>query len=231
MQANQRKPSTGFGRTSVVAAPLATVPYRRRQAVLYARRYWNDPNPQYANMDTLGAGGDCTNFTSQCLLAGGQPMDYRATGQTTEWWYRQLGNESLDGNNDDWWSCSWALPNNQFFYESTNQGQAVDLLANPALARRLRLGDIIYYDWHNEGTFTHSAIVTAFNRYHVPYVTYRTLIPRRPQRNVHWRLRFRGNAYRIWAVHINDQLQVFDTTPDFSTLVPCDQTKLTSQLE
>jgi hypothetical protein len=152
-------------------------------------------------------------------------MDYRSTGWETEWWYLRIGTDQFDMNNDDWWSCTWAIPENQFHYESANQGKAADLLANPALAKRLRLGDIIYYDWHGEGRFTHSAIVTAFNGYHVPYVTYRTLKPRRPQRNVHWRLRFRGEAYRIGAVHIHDQLQVFTTSPDFNQLVPCDQTE------
>lgn len=200
------------------------VTYQRGRAVSYATAHWNKPNPQFANMDTLGAGGDCTNFTSQCMLAGGQQMDYRSTGEETEWWYRHLSSEPFDGSNDDKWSCTWSLPENQFRYESANQGQAMDLLANPAFAKRLQLGDIIYYDWHGEGRFTHSAIVTRFNRNHVPYVTYRTLKPRHPQHNVHWRLRFRGQAFRIWAVKLNDQLQVFTTSPDFNHLIPCDQT-------
>lgn len=199
--------------------------YQRRRAVTYAREHYNDPNPQFANMDTLGAGGDCTNFTSQCLLAGDMQMDYRRTGQTTEWWYRRLGEDQFDEQHDDWWSCTWSLPENQWHYLVANQGRTADLLANPRLARYLELGDLIFYDWHGQGRFTHGAIVTAKSRSGVPYVTYRTLLPRQPRLNTHWRLRFRGAAYRIWGVRVNDELAVFPGSPDYSRLVPCDQAR------
>ena len=78
--------------------------YDRAGAVRYALDHYDNPNPLFANMDTMGGGGDCTNFTSQCLLHGGFAMDYRATGQATEWWYRRIGNDQFDSNLDDWWS-------------------------------------------------------------------------------------------------------------------------------
>ncbi|MGI6358177.1 MAG: amidase domain-containing protein [Bacillota bacterium] len=202
---------------------LQTVTYDRRAAVRYALRHYNRPNPDYANMDALGAGGDCTNFTSQCLLAGGMQMDYRRTGQETEWWYRRLGSDPLDEQHDDWWSCTWSLPENQWNYLVANQGRTADLLDNPSLARLLDLADLVFYDYHGQGRFTHGAIVTAKSRSRIPYVTYRTLLPRRPVRNVHWQLRFRGRPYRIFGVRLNDQLQVFPSTPDYSRLIPCDQ--------
>ncbi len=199
--------------------------YNRRRAVRYALSRYNNPNPKFANMDTMGGGGDCTNFTSQCLLVGGFRMDYRQTGQATEWWYRHLTLEPFDQYHDDWWSCTWSLPETQLRYLSANHGQVVDLLANPALAKRLSLGDIIYYDWYGEGRFGHSAIVTAFNRYRVPYVTYRTLAPLRPQRNQHWRLRHRREAARIWAVHLNDRPVVYTQPPNWAALTPCEQAR------
>ena len=64
--------------------------YNRRRAVSYALSRYNNPNPKFANMDQMGSGGDCTNFTSQCLLVGGFQMDFRETGQATEWWYLSL---------------------------------------------------------------------------------------------------------------------------------------------
>lgn len=201
------------------------VTYQRQQSVRYAQEHYNNPNPQFANMDTLGAGGDCTNFTSQCLLAGDMTMDYRRTGQETEWWYRRLSDEPFDQSHDDWWSCTWSLPENQWHYLVANQGRTADLLANPSLARYLELGDLVFYDWHDRDRFTHGAIVTAKSRSGVPYVTYRTLQPRSPQRNVHWRLRFRGQAYRIFGVRLNDELTVYPANPDFSRLVACDQTR------
>ena len=100
--------------------------YDRRAAAAYALRHWNNPNPAYANMDQLGAGGDCTNFTSQALFAGGFAMDYRAPGYYTEWWYRRVGREPFDAALDDWWSCTWSLPENQFHYLARNFGRAFD---------------------------------------------------------------------------------------------------------
>lgn len=47
---------------------LATLPYDRDHATAYARRWAFDRNPLFANFS--GIGGDCTNFVSQCVLAG-----------------------------------------------------------------------------------------------------------------------------------------------------------------
>lgn len=49
--------------------------YNRNAAVAYAQQYALNYNPQYP--DYSSGGGDCMNFVSQCLLAGGLPMkDY-----------------------------------------------------------------------------------------------------------------------------------------------------------
>jgi hypothetical protein len=174
-------------------------------------------------MDTMGGGGDCTNFTSQCLLNGGFFMDFRQTGQATEWWYRRIGSDKFDSNHDDWWSCTWSLAETQFQYLRANHGRAADLLANPRLARRLSLGDLIYYDWDGDGTFDHGAIVTYRNRNRVPYVTFRTLAPSRPVRRGHWALRRRRDAKRIWAIHLDDFAEVHTQNPDWNRLIPCDE--------
>ena len=47
---------------------LITKPYQRERAVEYARRWALDRNPLFA--DFSGIGGNCTNFVSQCVLAG-----------------------------------------------------------------------------------------------------------------------------------------------------------------
>lgn len=53
---------------------LLTIPYNRQNAVAYARRWALSRNPLFANF--AGIGGDCTNFVSQCLLAGSCAMNY-----------------------------------------------------------------------------------------------------------------------------------------------------------
>jgi hypothetical protein len=51
--------------------PLAL--YDRAAAVAYARKWALSRNPAYYDYDPLG--GDCTNFASQCVLAGGGVMN------------------------------------------------------------------------------------------------------------------------------------------------------------
>ena len=43
--------------------------YNAQNAVNYAKRWALDRNPDY--YDYSGMGGDCANFVSQCLIAGG----------------------------------------------------------------------------------------------------------------------------------------------------------------
>ena len=43
--------------------------YDRKAAVEYAKKYWKDYNKDYINYADIG--GDCANFVSQCMIAGG----------------------------------------------------------------------------------------------------------------------------------------------------------------
>ena len=47
---------------------LWTGEYDRTRALAYAERWALDRNPLFYNF--TGVGGDCTNFVSQCVLAG-----------------------------------------------------------------------------------------------------------------------------------------------------------------
>ncbi|MBQ4150995.1 MAG: amidase domain-containing protein [Clostridia bacterium] len=48
--------------------------YNRENALEYARRWAFERNPLFYNY--TGQGGDCTNFISQCLLAGSCQMNF-----------------------------------------------------------------------------------------------------------------------------------------------------------
>lgn len=61
---------------------IITKRYNRENAVTYARRWALSRNPLF--YDFTGGGGDCTNFVSQCLLAGSCTMDYT---DTFGWYY------------------------------------------------------------------------------------------------------------------------------------------------
>ena len=68
---------------------MKEIPYRRADAVQYARRWALKRNANYYNFEYIG--GDCTNFASQCLFAGAGTMNYTPT---YGWYYRSLSDRS-----------------------------------------------------------------------------------------------------------------------------------------
>ncbi len=65
------------------------LPYNRDAAVAYARKWAMSRNPNYYDFDKLG--GDCTNFVSQCIRAGGGVMN---PTPTFGWYYYNANNRS-----------------------------------------------------------------------------------------------------------------------------------------
>lgn len=63
--------------------------YDRKAAVEYAHKWAYKRNPMYYNYDELG--GDCTNFASQCIRAGGGIMNYLPT---FGWYYIDANRKS-----------------------------------------------------------------------------------------------------------------------------------------
>ena len=63
--------------------------YNRVAAANYAKKWALSANPKFYHFG--GIGGDCTNFISQCLLAGGAKMNYHPING---WFYRSSYNRS-----------------------------------------------------------------------------------------------------------------------------------------
>lgn len=133
--------------------------YNRIHAVEYAKTYALSPNLDFRYFsiyETLG--GDCTNFVSQCLLAGGAPMTYEGKHA---WWYNKSGTYNTS---DDKWSVSWAVAHSLYWTLKVNnetdsngvKGQEVSSVSS------LELGDLIFYE-NQRGIIFHSAIVTGFS--------------------------------------------------------------------
>lgn len=63
--------------------------YDREKAVQYAMKWALARNPKYKDYELWG--GDCTNFTSQCLRAGNIPFDYDKYDELKSWyWYSDI---------------------------------------------------------------------------------------------------------------------------------------------
>jgi len=124
--------------------------YNRVSAVNYAMKYALEPNKNYKFYQFIGGnGGDCTNFVSQCLNAGGAPMDYN---NIRPWWYH-LGKSSI----------SWAVANSLFWYLKTNQRLNRSAIKGLEVEDRneLQIGDLIFYENYKNVIF-HSTIITSF---------------------------------------------------------------------
>jgi hypothetical protein len=135
-------------------------PYNRLRAKQYADQYWNSHNPDFLSFEV-----DCTNYVSQCLLAGGAPMNYTGRRETG-WWYqgRKAGRE--------WWSYSWSVSHALHHYLMTSRsGLRAELVQSPY---ELDLGDVIIYDWDGDGRYQHSTIVTGFDAAGEPLVNAHT---------------------------------------------------------
>lgn len=61
--------------------------YNRASAKSYIESYVTTPNKSYAWFGTGTDGGDCTNFVSQVLKAGGMPFTSQSSSPTTNHWY------------------------------------------------------------------------------------------------------------------------------------------------
>ncbi len=96
--------------------------YDREAAVAYAMRWTFERHPEWPAYDEHG--GNCANFTSQCLLAGGIPMDYQGADQWK--WYGETPSlrQRPSGR-----SPSWASVDS--FYEYVTKNGGFGLVAEP----------------------------------------------------------------------------------------------------
>ncbi|MDD6483969.1 MAG: amidase domain-containing protein [Clostridiales bacterium] len=116
--------------------------YNRVAAVAYAQKWAYRRNPEFFDFTNLG--GDCTNFASQCLLAGGAVMNYTPT---YGWYYISVNNRAP----------AWTGVNELYRFLTTNtaagpQGRVVSL-------SEIEEGDIVQLRFVGRQTFGHSPVV------------------------------------------------------------------------
>ncbi|MFE2928936.1 amidase domain-containing protein [Streptomyces goshikiensis] len=120
----------------------------------YAEKYWKNYNPAYRTFN--GGGGDCTNFISQSLKAGGWQNVSGTTSDYRNWWYS--GSQQTD---------SWVGANEWAWFTNSNKRAA-----NLANVYQLDVGDILQVDFNRDGSKDHSMIVTYRSSAGIPYLTY-----------------------------------------------------------
>ncbi len=136
--------------------------YNREAAVRYAHQWWNSYNPAFPSFSV-----DCTNFVSQCLLAGGAPMR-GYPGRENGWWIRGGA-----------WSFSWSVAHSlRWYLEGSRSGLKAARKQSPEM---LLPGDVIIYDFTGDGRMDHAAIVVS-KQNGIPLVNAHTA----NSRNRHW---------------------------------------------
>lgn len=131
---------------------LIELPYMRERAVEYALRWALSRNPLF--IDFTGQGGDCTNFVSQCILAGSCVMN-----ETLDfgWYYFSSANRAP----------AWSGVG--YFYDFLT-GAAAFARENGGTGpygveiptQRATVGDVIQLA-NAEGTYYHTLIITGFD--------------------------------------------------------------------
>lgn len=114
--------------------------YNRNKAVEYAKKYVYAYNPTYYNFSSIG--GDCTNFVSQCVLAGDKEMDYNING----WFYNSPSSRSPAWTSvEDFWNYGL-------------NGKSFKIIE--VEIEKLEIGDIVQFYNPNTKRYYHNVIIT-----------------------------------------------------------------------
>jgi len=138
---------------------MAQSNYNRAAAVEYAKQYAYTKNPKYFDFSLLG--GNCTNFVSQCLVAGEAKMNY---SYPLGWYYKNLQNRSP------------SFTGVEYLYNFlVRKNNSVGPRAIETTVEKLEVGDIIQLSFDGIG-FSHSLLVTElnFDNPYDPFVTTNT---------------------------------------------------------
>jgi hypothetical protein len=117
--------------------------YNREAARAYAEKWANARNPRYYDFEEVG--GDCTNFISQCILAGGAKMNYKPT---FGWYYRSASDRAP----------AWSGV--EFFYNFVTENKAEGPKGVECALSECEIGDVVQINADGP-RFSHSMLVTA----------------------------------------------------------------------
>lgn len=159
--ANRIENSTDIILNEHTISPLAAA-YSPSSAVAYARKYANSYNtPTYKKFSA-----DCTNFISQCLVAGGQsmkkPSNYKTLGSmygTTSYWYSMHWTE-VSPYHRYGISSSFVNVGDFYTYWKTRGALVESGLTKAQLQSKAKKGDIVQLR-NNNGSWYHTIIITA----------------------------------------------------------------------
>ncbi len=115
--------------------------YQRLRAVMYAEKWAFSRNPLFRNF--TGIGGDCTNFISQCVLAGSCAMNFL---DTFGWYYISSRNRTP----------SWTGV--EFFYNFITGNEGEGPYGREVTRDEVEIGDIVQIA--RNGDYYHTLLIS-----------------------------------------------------------------------
>jgi hypothetical protein len=117
----------------------------------YALQYWDNYNPNYRTYG--GEGGDCTNFLSQIVKAGGWAETGSWPGENRplrdQWYYGHEGNWST--------THTWAAAENWYWFASPFNSGRTEVLDH---IWEMGVSDVLQIDFDRNDNISHSMFVT-----------------------------------------------------------------------
>ncbi len=121
--------------------------YNVTAAVAYSDKYALNYNTAYYNFASLG--GDCANFTSQCIYAGGMPQVVGSQYGTNGWYYKKSNDRS----------ATWTGANQLCNWMANNRGNRIVKASSAQIFK----GSPVFFDWENDGKWNHATFCVGRN--------------------------------------------------------------------
>ncbi|QZY56342.1 amidase domain-containing protein [Crassaminicella profunda] len=115
--------------------------YDREKAVTYACEWAQRRNPIYTDFEEMG--GDCTNFVSQVIYAGGCPMNYKRYG----WFYKNINDRA-----PAWTSV-------EYFYKFIVNNEDTGPIGEETDLQDIEIGDVVQINFQEDNVYDHTPIV------------------------------------------------------------------------
>lgn len=110
----------------------------------YQDKWWNSRNPRWGDFSNIG--GDCTNYVSQVLNAGGAPLD---PSGNYKWYYYTMGNRS----------SSWSGVNELRNYLIGNTYTGPEGSYYSGYLENLKIGDLIQLRRAGQNHYYHTLVL------------------------------------------------------------------------
>lgn len=177
--------------------------YDRAGAVDYAESWWYSCN----TADGQCYGNDCAAFVSKSMHWGGG-LPYVGYGLSPSnsgyWWNRWTAYLGWDN------SQSWSVANTLYNFLNSHYGSWYGTKVGTSVTSNTTLstGDVIFYDWENDGHMDHVSIVTALDSTDPVTASWGDLVDAHSNSRHHafWTLNYlnsKRNTTQIYLIHVS----------------------------